>query len=519
MNNFDNNLIYGRDKTERIVAIEADDDQLEIFTQSPTGEIVSSFHDNVYWVLTDKKLDSKWIELNGNLHYRYARTFRTRSEYFKCKQFLRSRNIDNYSVGDAKEAIMLRNGYTYFKGMEVKDVSVLSFDLETTGIAHDEDSKILLISCTFRNSNGEITKTLFCYDEWVTPGEMLKGFNKFVQFHNPSIILGHNILSFDLPYMKYIADKENVKLNLGRNGSEIVFDRYESKFRKDGSQSYSYNKAHIYGRNIIDTLFLSIKYDATERKFESYGLKQIIKQLGLEKKDRVYYDVSKIRNNYQIPEEWEKIKAYCVDDSDDGLMLFDKFAPPFFYMTNCIPRSFQAVVESATGSQINSIMVRSYLQEKHSIPRGEEKQEYQGAISFAVPGVYRNLFKIDFSALYPSIIRQYKIFDKDKDPLGNFLKIVEYFASERQVHKKLYEETKNLYHDGMQAAFKIVANSCYGFLGTGGLNFNSNRKAAEITRIGRELLDKAIIWATSENTGFWMDKIKPGGKEVQNEQS
>ncbi len=494
---YSNNLIFGKDKTERIVAIEADDDQLEIFTQSPTGEIVSSFHDNVYWVLTDKKLDSKWIELNGNLHYRYARTFRTRSEYFKCKQFLRSRNIDNYSVGDAKEAIMLRNGYTYFKGMEVKDVSVLSFDLETTGIAHDKDSKILLISNTYRDSNGKIEKKLFCYNDYASQGEMIVAWSIWVRVKNPSILLGHNILSFDLPYMKYVAEKEGYGIDLGRNNTPIEFDRYESKFRKDGSQFYHYNKAHIYGRNIIDTLFLSIKYDATERKFESYGLKNIIKQLGLEKKDRVYYDASKIRTNYTIPEEWEKIKQYCMDDSDEALQLFDLMAPPFFYSTQSIPKSFQAVIEGATGSQINAIMTRAYLQDKHSIPKASDAAGYEGGGVEGHPGVYDNVWKIDVKSLYPSIMIQYKVGNKEKDPKGYFQELVITFTEKRFKDKEMFEQTNIKYYDDLQASGKIFINSMYGFLGASGLNFNSPDDAAFVTKTGREILQKAINWATS----------------------
>jgi DNA polymerase elongation subunit (family B) len=505
---YENDLIFGRDKTLGIVAIEAQEETVTIFQQQKDGTILETEADNIYWILSNKQLDSKWFKLDGNLHYQYARTFRDRNTFFKCKQYLKSKNIDYYSVGDSKEAIMLRNGYTYFKGMEVKDVSVLSFDLETTGLKHDDDSKILLISCTYRNSHGRVQKTLFCYDHFKSQGEMLIAFCKFITTQNPSIILGHNILGFDLPYMKYIADKENVTLDMGRDGSELEFDKYESKFRKDGSQSYNYRKVHCYGRNVIDTLFLSIKYDATERKFESYGLKNIIKQLGMEKKDRVYYDASKIRTNYRIPEEWKKIKQYCADDSDEALALFDLMAPPFFYSTQSIPKSFQAVIETATGSQINSIMTRAYLQEKHSIPKGEEASHYEGAVSFAIPGVYRNLFKIDFSALYPSIIRQYKLYDKDKDPKAYFLKMVEYFATERTKNKILYEQTKKEYYNHLQLTLKIFANSCYGFLGAPKLNFNSFKTAAKITEIGRGLLNEAIVWATDKDTKHWVDQVK-----------
>src|SRR6185369_7695949 len=140
-------------------------------------------------------------------------------------------------------------------------------------------------------------------------GEMIEEWCKWVREVNPSIICGHNIQSFDLGYIAFIADKFNVQLALGRDGSNLTFQNYESKFRKDATQFLHYHKAKIYGREIVDTLFLAIKYDVG-RKYESYGLKNIIKQEGLEVKDRQFYDAAKIRYNYHNKEEWSKIKSY-----------------------------------------------------------------------------------------------------------------------------------------------------------------------------------------------------------------
>lgn len=505
---YSNDLIFGRDKTLGIVAIEAQEETVTIFQQQKDGTILETYEDNIYWILCNQHLDSKWFKLDGNLHYQYARTFRDRNTFFKCKAYLKSRNIDYYSVGDSKEAIMLRNGYTYFKGMEVKDVSILSFDLETTGLKHDDDSKILLISATYRDSKGEISKNLFCYDDYISQGDMLEAFCEAITEINPSIILGHNILGFDLPYMKYIADKENVSLDMGRDGSELQFERYKSKYRKDGSQSIEYNKVHCYGRNIIDTMFLSIKYDATERKFESYGLKQIIKQLGVEKKDRTFYDASKIRTNYTIPEEWIKIKEYCVDDSDDSIKLFDIMYPSLFYMTQSIPKSAQAVVESATGSQINSIITRAYLQKKHSISKADEIKEFRGGLSMGVPGVYKNAWKLDIKSCYPSAILINNLYSKRKDPNKFMYELCSYFTKKRYEYNDLYKKTKESKYKALNDASKIFINSIFGFCGAPGLNFNDPDVASEITRYGREYLNLGLKWATGQNDSYWKETIK-----------
>ena len=59
------------------------------------------------------------------------------------------------------------------------------------------------------------------------------------------------------------------------------------------------------------------------------------------------------------------------------------------------------------------------------------------------------------------------------------------------------------YHDDMQASYKIMINSMYGFLGTAGLLFNSPKNAAFVTRKGREILSQAIKWASGLTYEEW----------------
>jgi len=491
-----NRLVFGKNEIEKIVSIEPNDEFIELFIED-NGSIRREFVANKYWILSSKQLRKDWVQLKGDLHYKWGRQFKTRDEFLQYRNVFKKDDI--YSIFDSKESIMVKDGITYFKGMSLKDVSVLSFDLETTSLSpEDADAKIILISLTYRQGKTNlITKRLFCFDDYASQGEMIEDFCSTVRTLDPSVIIGHNILGFDFPYLKGIAAKAGVELSLGRDESNAQFDNYESQFRKESNQFIKYNKCRIYGREIVDTLFLSIKHDTASRKYISYGLKSIIKDEGLEKQDREFYDASLIRHNYTKPQEWEKIKRYCADDADDALALFDLMCAPFFYMTQSIPKSFQSVIESASGSQLNSIMVRSYLQEGHSIPRTSPQSEFEGAISEGNPGIYRNVHKVDVSSLYPSIILQYNVYDKTKDPNANFLNMVKSFTETRLNYKKLLKETGNAKYDALQGAFKILINSAYGFMGAPGLAFNSPQNAAFITKKGREILTTAIDWSKS----------------------
>jgi DNA polymerase elongation subunit (family B) len=495
-------LVFGMNDLDKIVSIETKDDKLVVFREE-NGQIEELVDDNLFWVLTDEKVSSKQEELDGNQHYKYIAKFRTKKERDDVVGKLKKSGVDYYRIYDAKEQSLVFQGITYFKGLTPKDVSILSFDIETTGLLHNEDAKVLLISNTYRNGD-KLVRKLFAYDEFKSQKHMIDEWCNWVRQVNPTIMCGHNIFGFDIPYLQFIARSSGTYLRLGRDNSTIQFDKWESAFRKDGSQDIDYTNAHIYGREIIDTMFLSYKYDF-KREFESYGLKPIIKQLGLEKQGRTFVDGDTIRLKYKEPEPWALIKQYAIEDADDSLKLYDKMIPAYFYFNQSCSKTFQQIINSATGSQVNNIMVRGYLQINHSIAKGDESAEYVGAISFGIPGIYRNCFKQDVASLYPSIMRQYKIFNKQKDPFEHFIKILEYFTLERLSNKKLYEDTKDIKYEQLSDAQKLVINSMYGFLGTSHLNYNYPKGAAMVTEYGRDVLAKAVAFATSKPIEYWKE--------------
>lgn len=502
---YDNKLIFGKCNIENVVSVEPIDGGLILF-QEINGEVTNTIIENEYWVLTDKKVSSKQRELEGNQHYKWIATFPTLEQQREVRGILKKNKIDKYDIFNAKEASMVYNGVTYFKGMKPQDVSVLSFDIESTGLVHDKNSRVLLISNTFRK-NGKITKKLFAFDDYQTDREMLESWCDWVREMDPAIILGHNILGFDFSYIQYCANKNYARLSLGRDDSDLQIDPYTSKFRLDGSQDLDYYNATIWGREIVDMHFVSRRYDIG-KKYESYGLKAIIKHEGLEKKDRQFYDAGEIRNNYTNPEEWKKIKAYAMDDADDTLALFDLMIPATFYFTQSVSKPFQGMINSATGAQLNNLLVRAYLQDGRSIPKSTELTEHvEGGISFAVPGIYRSLMKVDLKSCYPSQVLRFKLYDKIKDPDMYFYKIVHHFTYERFDLKKLYKETNDKYYLDREQTSKIVINSAFGLTNTPGLNFNSPEIAKKITSESRQIIDFALKWASGQGKDYWMQKF------------
>ena len=491
-------LIFGKDTTENIVSVDVKQDTVYIY-QEIDGVVSHITKPMEYYLIASKKPSSPTLKLQGNQHYKYLMTFDSKYEWKEMSDKAYKHRVDCYRCYDDREAFMLRSGMTYFKGMKVQDVSVLSTDIETEAL-NPENGRVLLISNTFRK-DGEVIRELFSIDEYDTEQDMLEAWCKWVRKMNPSVIIGHNLYAFDLTYLngRYEINTGN-SMPLGRDGSVITFADKPSKKRKDGSQSYDYYKVNIFGRELVDTFFLSLDYDVA-RNFPSYGLKPIIEYLGYEKEGRIKWDFENDKpkdiyeNRHTEPEKWEAFKEYCVDDGDDSLKLYDLMISSWFYLNQSFPMSFQAMIERASGAQINSFMIRAYLQENMSIPKASDKVKFQGAISLGMPGVYQNVRKVDVASLYPSIMRQYKVYDPNKDPEKVFLRTVEYFTLERLKNKQIANETGDQYYRDLEQAQKIVINSMYGFLGASGLNFNSPANAAFVTEKGRDILQKGIQWA------------------------
>lgn len=512
----DNDILFGIDKTENIVSCEVQDDSVELFIEKG-GKVESKFIPHRFWTLSNKKYPNiDFQRLEGNLHYKYRATFETEKQWRACNRQLQSRRKDFFTVWNVKEQAMLSSGFTYFKGMQPKDVSIMVIDLETNGFIMDCKSDIYIIATTTRK-NGRLYKRLFCYDKFETRAEMIQAFVDYVHYHNPSILLTYNGNGYDWPFLQCVADNVGVDLALGRDHSNIAFRHNPSEFRKDGSQSYTYKKVACYGRELIDGLFLAIRYDIG-RKYYSYALKKIMEQEGLLTEDREIIDFEKesISDLLSDQERWEKFKKYAIADTDDTLTLFDKHVTAQFYAAQNIAKPFQVITESATGSQVNSMMIRAYYSQNHSIPKASPQAEYEGAISMGNPGIYKNVRKVDVASLYPSIMLTYEIYDRKKDPLNVFLRMLDYLTKQRLEHKKLAKTSE--YYDGLQQAEKQLINSAYGFCGSSGLLFNSPKDAAEVTRRGREILQIGVEWATGHRLKHVVKKIKNKGKENEEQE-
>lgn len=477
-------IVYGKDNRQNIVGIELGENDVEIYFADGTLKVEPFDRYIIYKRPEIKGLTGK---LKGEQPYKYFRKFKSKREYWDG---YKSAPFPSVYVPKSDELMyMLKTGTTMYKGMRYENLTIMSIDIETNGLKMDKESLVYLISVTYRNKSGIVSK-LFSLDEYKDQQEMIEDFCQMVIDLDPHVIAGHNVIGFDLRYLQHCYGKP---LTIGKEGRKGSISGKSRLFRKDGHKQYEYQNYTIPGRQIVDTFYLAMKYDF-KNKYNSYGLKSIIEQEGLVKTGRQFYDAATIKDNWQKPAEREKIKEYCKDDSLDALALCDIMLPTYFYYVQILPMGLQEAILSASGSQVNAIMVRSYLQDGYSLPESTGRADYEGAISFGNPGIYSHVNKVDVASLYPSIILEHKIYDKTKDPQAHFLEIVKILTAQRLENKQRAKETGDRYYSDMEQAQKIIINSAYGFMGAPGLNFNSPVNAAKVTKMGRDILNRGLGW-------------------------
>lgn len=496
-----NPVIYGKDQTERIVACEINPENDKEF------QVI--FHDNTiktyvnfYYILSSTPIAKNYSKLDGKQDLKYINYYpdeATRNKTYGMN--FRKKYLKLKVFWDQREAMMIHYGITLFKGLKVSDISVMSFDIESDGIVQSSESKIFVITSTYENDTHKEVKQ-FILNEQEDMKLLIDSWCNYVREKDPTILTGHHIFGYDWQYIKHCAKLAGTSLKLGKNGEDIVFAKKTSKKRVDGNQDWEYYNCEVYGRHIIDGMFLAVMYDIG-RNYPSWGLKAIAEYEGFVAKDRQFYDASLIGKNWYIPEERQKIIKYCADDGNDSMSIYKLMIPSFFYMTQSISKPFQTIINSASGSWINNILIRAYLQDGRSIPTPNQAEYVAGGMSYGIPGIYTNVSKWDAASYYPSTIRTYKIYDKEKDPEGYYLQLADVFTEERFKNKRLYKETKDKHYDDLQASQKIFINSLYGVLGTPGLNFNSFKNAQLITKLCRKGLQKTVIWATGKPAEYW----------------
>ena len=506
-----NQVLFGCNPTEGIVALELEDDRHVRLYRRVQGQLLSELQEfrPVIWLqgselLGNFKGEVEVAELGGELVYRALAVFKSWKDCLSAKKYLSkvtgSRPSGTSSgflfLNDPIHQHLLVTGQTCFLGMTPSDVNRMQIDIETYcspgfEFPNPEREEDRIIAIALSDSSGWET---VLWGKDLSEPEMLQRLNGIIQARDPDVIEGHNIFKFDLSYIKARAKRHGIALKWGRNGSEPSV--YNSRLFI-AERTIDYPKWEIHGRHIVDTWILSQFYDISSRELEGLSLKEMAQHFGLASEDRTYIEGSQISRVYD--ETPDVLRRYALDDVRETRALSALLTPSYFIQAQIFPYNFQDVVVRGNATKINSLFLREYLRQRHSLPAppGEAKEFAGGYTAMFKEGVVKNVVHCDVTSLYPSIMLARKV-KPAADVLDVFLPLLRDLRTFRVEAKRLAQraasDDERAHHQALQTTFKILINSFYGYLGTSFSNFADFRAAGEITETGQQILKHMIGW-------------------------
>ncbi len=492
-------ILFGQNPLSGIVAVEPDYEEGMWVYRREGERVVRERAEYRPWMLLTRPPDlplpgGEITELAGE-GYRLLAEFSGQAEYQAARFQLRDAHVEHLTYPGGAKMALIRSGQTLFKGMTFDDIVRMQFDIETNGLDPEpEANRILLIAVSDNRGLLELIEG----DE----AEILAQFAALVRQNDPDVLEGHNVYGFDLPFIMARAKRHNIRLALGRDGSEPRAG--QERNYAIGGNSRPYIPIYIHGRHVVDTYLVVQRFDWAKQALTSYGLKECARVFGFAEDQRVELPRAEIARIYA--EDPELVRTYARQDVIETRKLAELISPVEFYQAQMIPDNYGQVVVTGNGEKINTLFLRAYLAAGRAVSRMQSARPYAGGYSeVRAVGVFDRVVKADVESLYPSLMLTHRIAPQN-DTLGIFLPLLHELTQRRLEAKRKAQAAEQQdgtpesspaappraeqdfhYWDGLQGSYKVLINSFYGYLG-GPFYWNDYQAAERVTELGRELV-------------------------------
>ncbi|WVQ62616.1 uncharacterized protein L199_000763 [Kwoniella botswanensis] len=356
--------------------------------------------------------------------------------------------------------------------------------------------------------------------------QLLLEWRKFVETVDPDMIIGYNIVNFDLPYLLDRAKALKVPdfAFLGR----LLGVRSEVKETHFSSKAYGQRDSkaiNIDGRLQLDILQVMQR----DYKLRSYTLNAVCAQfLGEQKEDVHHSIITELQNG--TADSRRRLAVYCLKDAYLPQRLMDKLMCFVNYteMARVTGVPFNYLLARGQQIKVISQLYRNAGEAGYIIPALKSEgtdEQYEGAtVIEPTKGFYDvPIATLDFASLYPSIMMAHNLCYTtllDKNTIDR-LKLEEgkdyvhtpnndYFATTnrrkgllptilenllgarkraKQDLKVEKDPFKRAVLDGRQLALKISANSVYGFTGATVGKLPCLAISSSVTAYGRQMIE------------------------------
>lgn len=401
-------------------------------------------------------------------------------------------------------------------------LKILAFDIET--LPEKGKQKIILLSVkTNTGFNKVLTyqKDNFKHSmKLKAEKELIEEFIKIVDKINPDFIVTYNGDAFDLPVLRERSENYKIKLDLGRDNQQVVFQR-------KGRES----AAIIKGRVHVDLFSFVSKIIASSLQSETLTLDNVANEiLGERKKEMRWEDLIDYWNKKR---KLDKLADYCLKDSDLTLKLGEQLLPNIFEFSKLTEQIPFDVSRMTYGQLVEAYLMKEAVLQKTLIPNRPTREKIAkrramaayvgGYVKEPKTGIYENIIYLDYRSLYPSIISSYNIdpstfncgcckvghkidtkgYHFCKKNKGLISETVTKLLKQRiEVKKKIKRIKKESLEyqklDSLQYALKIILNATYGGLAYPGARWYKRECAESTAAMGRVYIHKVIDMAEKE---------------------
>ncbi len=377
------------------------------------------------------------------------------------------------------------------------------------------------------------SKLVLCADE----AAVIRAFLGEIERMDPDVIMGWNIVNFDLRCLQNFCDKFRIPFLLGRDRQAVVWRK-----ARDGNDRYY---ALSPGRAILDGIELM---KSATYQFENFSLEYVSRKLlgrgklvddvdqrGAEITDLfsedkpalARYNLEDCRLVWDIFEK-EQLLAFAIERSLLTGLELDRYggsvaALDFLYLPRLHRKGFVAPsVDHAVAENISP----------------------GGYVMGSVPGIHKQVIVLDFKSLYPSIIRTFhvdplalSVADTEDNPItgydgGKFSRHEFILPDLIETLWKARDKAKADGNAVLSQAIKIIMNSFYGVLGTLGCRFFDSRLVSSITKRGHEIIIESgnyieskgykVIYGDTDSVFVLLDSVAENdvdevGKELAKE--
>ncbi|HVF69980.1 MAG TPA: DNA polymerase domain-containing protein [Chthoniobacterales bacterium] len=493
----ENQLLFGSDPTERIVAIElGETGTVKVYRREKGGEIVSEiqpFHPFVWCDSDVADLNIEAEKLAGDLRYGWRVSVNSWKELIALRNGLKKSGRSFFALSDPVQHYLTHTGRTLFKGLGLDELRRLQLEVLPLAGIDDPGTGGHVMSIALADNTG--WEELIVVD----PGSAeesekaaLKRLTALIKERDPDVIEGHNLFRFDLPFLVARARKAKVKLDWGRSDG---FLRSRPSRLQIAEKTIDYPKFTVEGRHFVDTFLLAQFYDVGMRSLSGFERIDVAQHFSLcDSADVSALAGKELEREYSAGSERFRKRAMCAVRETRAVA--ELLSPSYFIQAQIFPYNYQDVIVRGNATRINALFLREYYRQRNSIPEMPMVRGFEGgytAIFFT--GVARNVWHCDIASLYPSIMLQFDCFPAT-DQLQIFrhlLTDLRTFRLEAKAKMRAAKERAEQQHfHALQNTFKILINSFYGYLGFAQGHFADFDAAARVTQIGRDLLQKMI---------------------------